>query len=117
VNDPCWTPPDAKGVVGDWWEDYARRHKLTWEIGQPLSYDARGKWYDTLTWCGVHGEGAPEICFFGTLAELLDKFEKSMDEFLGTDTHVVWRRFPHLTQTRRNALELRARLCSYPEKP
>lgn len=117
MSDPCWTPPDAQEVVGLWWDEYARRRKLTWEMGRAWHRDQQGKPYITLMWYGLHREGEPGQVHFGPLAELLEYFESSLDEYLGTHAHIVWRIFPTLRDLPRKGHELRARLCSYPVKP
>lgn len=117
VNDPCWTPPNAQGVVGDWWEEYARRRKLTWEMGLPVSRNQYGGMYTTLMWYGAHHELEPAIPFYGPQSALIANFERNLDEFLGPHTHIVWRCFPRLRELPRHGLELRARLSSYPVKP
>lgn len=103
--------------MGEWWDAYARRRKLTWEIGPPVSRDQCGTPYTTLMWHGSHHELEPTIPFFGSLSALIDHFERNLDEFLGPHTHIVWRVLPRLRNLPRGGLELRARLCSYLEKP
>lgn len=114
MSDQFWTPPDVKEMLGEWWDQYARRNGITWSVGPKGKIDHCGNPYVTLIWSGVKDEAQLVPKFHGTLQELFDAFEKSLDALRGTNRHIVWRFMPHYLG---NPGTIRARLTCYPHKP
>jgi hypothetical protein len=104
----------------EWLDQLLESNGITHERGKPMRWDQYGTDYTILAMDGPVKEGEP-LPIAREHKESIERYRKSLLDFIGTNKHVVWRIAPELDvrigQDFSVEYRMYSRLTVYPERP